>query len=283
MIPVHLTSIKTRDGIILEGIAVLPKRKTKTALIWLHGLSSRFSSGQKVMQEVSNACQHACIGYFKFNTRGHDVAFLANNKIIGGGFERFEDCVHDIHAMIRHARKLGFSDIILAGHSTGANKSLYYCHKTKDKSVKNLILLGAISDIVALRKKMGIKKFTKAYAIAKRLRKDSKALMPTQYGLFSARRFWSLCHIGEKEDVFPYYDNKRKWKVLKSIRMPVAVIIGSRDQYLDRAPASYLATFKRHALLTKRFHGIIIKNANHGFHRREKEVANEIIKCINGL
>lgn len=280
MIPVHLTSIKTRDGIILEGIAVLPKRKNKTALIWLHGLSSRFSSGQKVMQEVSSACKRASIGYFKFNTRGSHIASRAEKKIIGGGFERFEDCVYDIRAMIRFARKLGFSDIILAGHSTGANKALYYCYKTKDKSVKNLILLGAISDIVAFRKEMGVKKFANACAIANKLRKNPTALIPAEYGLFSARRFWSLCHVGEKEDTFPYYDNKRKWKALESIRIPVTVIIGSRDQYLDRAPSDYLTAFKRHASLTKRFHGMIIKDTNHGFHRREEELANEIIKSL---
>ncbi len=277
MIPVHLTSIKTRDGIILEGIAVLPKRKTKTALIWLHGLSSRFSSGQKMTQEVSSACKRAGIGYFKFNTRGHDIASRANKKIIGGGFERFDDCIYDIRAMIRFAHKLGFSDIILAGHSTGANKALYYCYKTKDRSVKKLILLGAINDIVALRKKMGIKKFTNACAIASRLRKNSNALMPTQYGLFSACRFWSLCHVGEKEDTFPYYDDTRRWIALESIRIPLAVIIGSRDQYLDRTPSDYLAAFKRHTLLTKRFQGIIIKGANHGFHQKENDLAKEVI------
>lgn len=280
MISVNLTSIKTRDGIILEGIAILPKRKTKTALIWIHGLSSRFSSGQQMMKEVSSACKHASIGYFKFNTRGTDVAFRANNKIIGGGFERFEDCVYDIRAMIRFARTLGFTDIILAGHSTGANKTLYYAATTKDSSIKSIILLGAISDIVAFQKEMGMRKFTRACAIADTLRKNPHAIMPAQYRLFSARRFWSLCHPGEKEDTFPYYDEKRKWNALEHIHIPLAVIIGSRDQYLDRTPAMYLAAFERHALLTKRFKGIIIKGANHGFRRKEKELANEIIKSL---
>ena len=280
MIPIHLTHIKTPDNISLEGIAILPQRKKKTVLIWIHGLSSRFSSGQKMTQEVSSACKRARIGYFKFNTRGHDVAFRTKQKMIGGGFERFDECVDDIRAMIRFARKCGFTDIILAGHSTGANKALYYCYKTKDKSVKKLILLGAISDIVAFQKEMGIKKFTNACAIAGKLRKNPHALMPAQYGLFSARRFWSLCHIGEKEDTFPYYDSKRKWKALESVRIPIAIIIGSRDQYLDRTPANYLAAFKHHTPLTKHFHGITITGTNHGFRRREKELAKELITWI---
>lgn len=283
MIPVLLVTIKTRDSVSLDGIAVLPRRKSNTALIWIHGLSSRFSSGQTAMKEVSDACQNAGIGYFKFNTRGHDVAFRASDHILGGSFETFDECVYDIRAMIRCARKLGFTNIILAGHSTGANKIVYYTAATKDRSVKSIILLGAISDIIAFQKEMGIKKFDQACAIAGELRKNKTALMPAQYGLFSARRFWSLCHQGEKEDVLPYYDEKRKWNALESVRIPIAVIIGSRDQYLDRSPATYLAAFQRHAPLTKHFRGVTIKGANHGFHGKEKELAKEINKLIQTI
>ena len=266
--PVLLTSIKTRDGISLEGIVVLPRRKNKTALIWIHGLSSRFSSGQTAIKETSNACRNAGIGYFKFNTRGHDVAFRGNNLMLGGGFETFDECIDDIRAIIQYARKLGYKNIILAGHSTGANKIVYYAAATKNRSVKSIILLGAISDLVALRKEMGAKKFVRACTIAGELHKNKTALMPPQYGLFSARRFWSLCHSGEKEDIFPYYDEKRKWHALENIRMPITVIIGSRDQYLDRTPATYLAAFKRHAPLPTHFRGVMIKGADHGFHRK---------------
>jgi len=282
-IPILLTSIKTRDGMTLDGIAILPLQKSNTALIWIHGLSSRFSSGQTAIKEVSDACRNAGIGYFKFSTRGSHVAFRGNNRMLGGGFEAFDECILDIRAMIRYVRKLGFVNIILAGHSTGANKIVHYAATTKDRSVKSIILLGAISDIVALRKEMGVKKFANACDIAEKLQKNKTALMPPQYGLFSARRFWSLCHSGEKEDTFPYYDEKRKWHALESIRIPITVIIGSRDQYLDRTPATYLAAFQCHALLTKRFRGVMIKSADHGFHGKEKELADQIVRAIHGL
>ncbi len=294
MIPALLANIKTRDGIILEGITILPRRKTKTALIphsgtgdakrlaliWLHGLSSRFSSGQRMIHELSSACKTAGIGYFKFNMRGHNIASRSSNTIIGAGFERFEDCTHDIRAMIRFARAQGFTNIILAGHSTGANKAVYYAATSKDKSIKGLVLLGAISDIVAFQKEMGKKKFAAASAIANRLRKNPRALMPLEYGLFSARRFWSLCNPGQNEDTFPYYDTKRKWTAFENIKVPMQIIIGNHDEHLDRKPTNYLAIFQSHALLTKAFHGIIIKGANHGFRRKEKEVAGAVVEWI---
>ena len=132
MIPVLLTKIKTREGLVLEGIVVEPRRKdkNKTAIIWLHGLSSKFYSGQTLIRELSSVCRRAGVGYFKFNNRGHDVADWENAGMIGAGFEKFTDCVLDIRAMILFAKKLGYKDIILAGHSTGANKALYYVYKT---------------------------------------------------------------------------------------------------------------------------------------------------------
>ncbi|KKW18731.1 MAG: hypothetical protein UY60_C0005G0042 [Parcubacteria group bacterium GW2011_GWB1_50_9] len=91
MIPVFLTRIKTSDGITLEGIVVPPKKKGRIALIWIHGLTSRFSSGQTLINELSSLCTKNKIAYFKFNTRGHDIVSRGpKQKPIGGAFEKFE-------------------------------------------------------------------------------------------------------------------------------------------------------------------------------------------------
>ena len=50
-----------------------PRRRRAVALIWVHGLGSVFSSGQPLIRELSARLTAAGIGYFKFNTRGHDV------------------------------------------------------------------------------------------------------------------------------------------------------------------------------------------------------------------
>lgn len=284
MIPVHLCRIITKDGIPLEGIAVFPKRKAKTAILWLHGLSSRFSSGMTLMKELSNQTAKNKIGYFKFNSRGHDIAARGKLSLVGGGFERFEDCVLDIRAQVRFIKKLGFDRIILAGHSTGANKALYYQSKTRDRAVKGIILIGPISDIVVdVLKKGSEKKRNQGLALARRLKKNPYALMPFPYGLLTARRYWSLFHPGEHEDTFPYYDPKGNWDALRRLRVPVAVIIGSRDEYLDRTPQNFIAAFQANARLTKRFSGVTIKGADHGFRKKEKELSASILKFIKKI
>ena len=302
MIPLHLTHLRTSDRVRLEGAVVLPKRKGDTALIWIHGLGSRFSSGQTILHELSRACQRHGIAYFKFNNRGHDFVnkdvnphtknFGVGTSPFGGsGFEHFEDCIKDIRAIIRFAKKLGYKKIILAGHSTGANKVLYYMYKTRDRAVKALALVAPISDIAGKLKELaarpdgrGARKFNHGLSTALKLySKNPEQLMPAEYGILTARRYLSLYEIGWAEDTFPYHNLKARWKELRSVKIPVAVIVGSRDEYLDRLARKLTEIFRKHAVSTKNFSGVIIKGAKHGFRRKEKELSIAILGWIKTL
>ena len=118
--------IETRDGVWLDGVMAEPRRRRALALIWVHGLGSVFSSGQPLIRELPSRLTAAGIGYFKFNTRGHDVVAGRGAHLAGAAFERFGESVHDLRAVIAFARRRGFRRVILAGHSTGANKVLHY-------------------------------------------------------------------------------------------------------------------------------------------------------------
>lgn len=289
MIPLFLTRIKTRDSVSLHGVVVRPRRKSDTALVWVHGLGSNFAGGQTLIAELSERCAKRGIAYFKFNTRGHDIVNRDTSQkkgLQGSGFERFEDCVRDIRAVIREAKRLGYRKIILAGHSTGANKVLYYLYKTKDPAVKGLILLGPVSDIAAGRKKFGVAGLARGIALSEKLaKKNREILMPQEYGIFTAWRFLSMFRAGGAEDVFSYLDPAARWQELKSVRVPVAVVIGSRDKYLDRPAQRIIDIFRANALLAKSFSGAIIKDADHGFKGEEKGLTQEIMGWIakNGL
>lgn len=283
MIPVSLVRIKTRDGIWLDGIAVEPKRKSKTALIWIHGLSSYFYSSPILVRELSRLSTKNGIGYFKFNTRGHDLVCRGqgNQKLLGTLYEKFEDCIYDIRAMIQHAKRQGYQKIILAGHSTGANKTVYYLYKTRDKNIKGALLLGAANDISAEIKRAGKKEFKKTLLTAQKLnKKDPLALFMSKGYLFVPRRALSLFTPGSAEDVFPYYSPDAEWNALKKILVPLAVVFGSRDETLDRPAKELIPIFQKNAGAAKSFSGIIIKGADHSFHKKEKELTEIIVDWI---
>ena len=283
MLPIFLTSIKTRDHVTLDGIVAEPKRKKGTALIWIHGLSSRFSSGQTLTRELSTACQKNGWGYVKFNTRGHDIINrdgAKTKKLHGAGFEKFSDCVQDVRAMVQFAKRRGFKKIILAGHSTGANKALYYIYKTCDRSMKGLVLIAPISDRAIAIKKHGAPAIARGLRIAKALKKRKAPLMPIQFGIISPARYQSLSAPSTAEDVFPYHNLRARWKELRSVHTPIAVIVGNKDQYLDRTARQLIEIFRANAHSTTSFTGSIITGANHGFQKKEQRLTTAIMTFI---
>lgn len=289
MIPVLLTQVKTSDGFILDGFVITPKHVSKTAIIWLHGLGSRFSSGQTLIKELALQCSENGFGYLKFNLRGNNkvtsgIENSKNKKFLGSAFERFQDCTLDIRAIINFAGSLGYRNIILAGHSTGSNKALYYTYKTKDQRIKAIALLSPISDIAAGLQRYGRRKIIKAIKIAEKIdKKNPFRLMPEEYGIYSAQRFLSLYRPDGIEDVFPYYNANGSWKELKSIKSPVSVFIGSTDEYLTRKPKNFLKIFQERALQAKKFSGFIIKGAGHSFIGKEKILTRALINWIKNI
>jgi alpha-beta hydrolase superfamily lysophospholipase len=278
---VSLVRLRTQDGVWLGGLSVEPRRPRGTAVIWVHGLGSVFSSGHPLIQEMSARLSRHGIGYFKFNTRGHDIVAGDGGRLLGAAFERFVDSVKDIRAMIAFARKSGYPHVVLAGHSTGANKALHYVARTGDRRVTGLILVGPVSDIAGEMKRIGARALYRRVAVAERIAKrDPEALVPRTFGFWSARRYLSLYRPGEAEDVFPYYRAGARWVALGRVRVPVAVIIGSRDEYLDRRPQELIEAFREHAVRARSFTGIVLPGARHGFQRHEGALAGTIVRWI---
>ena len=279
-----LVRARTRDGVWLDGILTEPRRTRNVAFIWVHGLGSVFSSGQPLIRELSRRLNVAGIAYLKLNTRGHDVVARGGRRLAGAALERFADSVEDIHTAIALARTAGYRRIVLGGHSTGANKVLHYAARRRDRRVIGAMLLGPVSDIAGEMKRVGRRELRRRVAVAERIaRRDGDALVPRAFGFWSARRYLSLYRPGEAEDVFPYYRADARWTALRRVRLPIAAVIGARDEYLDRRPRELLDAFARNATRARSFTGIVIPGARHGFQGHEDELTRAVVRWIQGL
>src|SRR5262244_3298813 len=258
-VPASLVRIATRDGVWLDGVVAEPRGRRRTAVVWVHGLGSVFSSGQPLTRELSARLNSAGIAFFKLNNRGHDVVAGRGRHLAGAAFERFGRSVADIRAMVTFARQCGYRRIVLAGHSTGANKVLHYAARARDRRVVGIVLVGPVSDVAAEAKRLGARELRRRVAGAERIaRRDPRGLVPRAWGFWSARRYISLYKPGQAEDVFPYYRPGARWPALRSVRVPVAVIVGSRDEYLDRRPAELIEAFRLNAVRAAAFAGHVI-------------------------
>lgn len=281
-VPVSLVRIRTRDGVWLDGVIAEPRRRRKAALVWVHGLGSSFSSGQPLIRALSSRLNAAGIAYLKLNTRGHDtVARGRGRRLAGAAFERFGESVEDIRAMVALARRAGHDRVILAGHSTGANKVLHYAARGFDRRVRGLMLLGPISDVAGEMKRVGRRELRRRVAMAERIaRRDPDTLVPRAFGFRSARRYLSLYRPGGAEDVFPYYRPGARWPALRRVRLPVAAVVGGRDEYLDRSAAALIEAFARNATGSRSFTGIVVPGARHGFQDHEDALARAIVRWV---
>ena len=135
--------------------------------------------------------------------------------------------------------------IVLAGHSTGANKVLYYAAKTADRRVTGLILLGPISDIAGEAKRIGRRELgaPRGAGISGLAARRPPSARAGAWGFWSARRYISLYRPGEAEDVFPLRPPRalagprsgrsaRRWRCM----------VGGRDEFLDRSPEALRAS-----------------------------------------
>ncbi len=285
LVPVNLTHVTTTDGLDLAGVVVEPRGRKKAALIWVHGLTSSFDSGQELMRQLSAACTKRGIGYFKFNTRGHHIADWGERHMQGAAFERFNESVRDVEAVIKLARGRGYKKMILAGHSTGANKVVYFLSRRKFPGLIGVFLAGPVSDIVAQRKDMGRRKLENTLKQATKITKHQPDHIIHMHwdGFLSAQRFVSLYTPGASEDTFPWYDPKRRWAALDKISKPIFVVFGGKDNFLDQ-PAKNVVDFFRHRSTSSRhFTGAVIPGASHGFHRHQKQLVKLIGQWLDKL
>jgi alpha-beta hydrolase superfamily lysophospholipase len=288
---VDLQTIETKDGVRLTGMVAWPKRRrSEVGVVWVHGLSSTFYANLLRTETLAKQVSALGLPLAVFNTRGHDIVHRMKRKkrsrrfaFGGAAFEIFRDSIHDIRAVIDFLYAKGYKRIVLVGHSTGANKALYYTHKGNDRRIKGVALLSPLSDIAGDFRGRE-KELHRLLRVAKQwiARGDGDQLLPeTDFGyLISARRFVSMYTPGGAEDVFPYALKPGNWKELKGVRVPMLVALGEHDEWLDRAPMDLLSLFQQHAVHARSFHGILISETDHGFHGAEQECAHVISTWI---
>lgn len=260
--------------------------KAKKAIIFIHGLG-----GKMFWPEVVYRLADDQTSVLTFNNRGHDIVSSLkrvdkNGKtsrvLAGAAHEVFTDCVDDIQGAINFCRKQGVKKIILVGHSTGCQKSVFYLAKTKNqKQISHIVLLCPISDYATMIKfeKARVKLVEK---LARRLVKSGKPhqLLPTNIWPFlhDAQRFLSLYTKDSIEEIFSYASPKQKPKILQKVKVPMTVVLADKDEYMDR-PLDDIVSWFESVLVNQQFGIKIVKDANHGFVGQEQQVI-KLIKSI---
>lgn len=294
----YIEEVTTKDKLVHQGVFYKPslphfaKASRDRALLWVHGLTDNFYGDIKILEALALAGEKIGLGVASFNTRGHDVITSITkldkdspkghtSVMMGAGREKFKDCIYDIDAGITFLKSQGFTQIFIAGISTGANKVCYYAGTRKDPGIAGIILVSPISDVAIKINELG-DSYAAAIRKAESTVKKGKGELLAEgldYMPLTPNRFLSLYKENSSEDVFPYYQKNPKFNVLKKITIPMMVILGGADEYSERPVAEVAKIFKKYQK-SNNFKSVIIPQGFHGFGGMEKELGTAVLRWI---
>lgn len=290
----YLVETTTKDGLVHQGAYFEPKNKGKRAILLIHGLTSTFYSDAVLLGILAEQGEAAGIGIASFNNRGHDYIASARKMdpsketgythvTIGAGVEKFEDCVHDIDAGITFLKEKGFDEVVLAGFSTGANKACFYVATVNDPRVVGVILVGPLSDRLVPGEYQ--KKLTENIVRMEKLVAEGKGeelVTDVMFFPITPNRYISLHKAGTAEDTFDYGDAAPKLTYFKSIKQPLFVIFGEKDEYADRPVADILKVYDAHQQ-SKNYKSAIVPGGMHGLDGAEQKGVQLIADWIKSI
>jgi pimeloyl-ACP methyl ester carboxylesterase len=281
---------KTSDGLVLPGL-YYKTDKAKKIVIFVHGLgsSSTFYNNERDITVAGELAKHD-VSFLSFNNRGADgfkrVYFdgIEDKQHIGYVFEKIADSIQDIDAAVEYAKSQGYDDIILMGHSTGANKVVLYNYYKPQNDVSKYILMGGGDDTGLHYEEFGHQKFDELLKKSYEMERDGHGediateVLPF---IISYKSLFDMLNPDGDYNIFPFYEvlhemrfsTKKLFQEYLSIKKPTLVIYGAEDKYCWGDVSGIVEILKKYQ---PGFRYEIIDGADHGFNGKEDELAKQI-------
>jgi pimeloyl-ACP methyl ester carboxylesterase len=132
-------AIKTIDGVKLDAALWQPDKVQPgraTMIVQVHGSGSNLA--ELPLRAVARALSPKGYAALSISTRGHDENLNTDN---------FLDVRKDIEAAVATAKALGYTSIVLQGHSLGTVQVEYYAATNWDPAIKALVLTGPFAKL----------------------------------------------------------------------------------------------------------------------------------------
>jgi pimeloyl-ACP methyl ester carboxylesterase len=276
----RLVSTVTDDGYVLEGAQFTPAENASdgTVVVWMHGFTGRFYEQHTVA--IGRRLADRGYTFVTGNNRGHDNgAFIhredrGQSLVAGAWWEDMRDCRFDLAAWIGFGSQLGASRVVLAGHSLGAMKAVWYMGTCQDERVS-----GLISASGPLRIWQRMAQDPSRLATAQQLVSEGRGgeLLPGDAGgrVTSAATLAQRAEFGT--DVYGF-EHPNADAPLSRVRCPVLFVLGSEEPEIGRAED--LPSLKRNARSAPTSETVYVEGADHVYHDREYVVADAIAEWL---
>jgi len=280
----ELVKIQTSDGLLHNGL-FSEGRKDKPVILHIHGYTGNMYANSFISATSEKLKQHN-IGFLTVQHRGSYSRFECytinkdENRQLGSHYETLEEAYLDIDAWILFLKKRGQTNIILQGHSLGAQKVIRYLFEgSLVQDINKLILLSPFDNVFA-NNQASLKKHIQLSERAKQDIADGRGLemcpySPEEFPL-SCQSFASWGANNDFGCMFDFYKANYDFPILNKITIPTKMIVGTKDERL-RTPQKAANTMAKHI---KHFEYKLIDNAPHCFEGYDQELANEILDFV---
>lgn len=278
-------NVPTKRESVLNGVLFRQekKRSADTVMIAITGIHGNFYSNPFYYNigDTLNAGNidfiyaQTCDAFGQIETINVNTG---KKETIGSWNERFSYTDEDIDAYLTFAEEEGYEHIILAGHSLGANKVIYYLSHNHDPRVEHFFLLSPANltymmSGVTEREKMIIKDQVESG--------NGDQMLPFPFMgwvecIASTAYDWQFS--GLLNNVHTAKDGD--FSQAEQITHTGALLVGTYDNFTDGDPSEFLRNLNNHMPTAKENRLIFIEKTGHTYQRKNQEVADDILRQL---
>ena len=278
----NVLEIPTERGSVLTGV-LFPAEKADTVVIAITGIHGNFYSNP-FYYNIGDTLSSNGIDFIYAQTNdafGEIETYNVNTgqkEIIGSWNERFEYTDEDIDAYLNFAEQSGYKHVILAGHSLGANKVIYYLSRHHDQQkVEHFMLLSPANLTYMMKNVSATEK-----AIIRKMVQYGKGddMLPFYF------MGWVVCTANTANDWLSGILNNVHTEVdgdfsqVEQITHNGALVIGTYDNFTCGDPAKFLKNINDHMPTAAENKLIFIEKTGHTYQQKEQEIADIILNIV---
>lgn len=271
-------NVATRRGTVLNGV-LFPAQDADTVVIAITGIHGNFYSNP-FYYNIGNTLSAHGIDFIYAQTNdafGEIETVNANTgakELIGSWNERFADTDEDIDAYLDYAAQ-HYKHVILAGHSLGANKVIYYLSRHHDtKRVEHFILLSPanLSHMMS-----GVSDGEKDFIERVVRYGQGDKILPFYF------MGWVVCTANTAHDwLSGMLDNVHTardadWSQVAQVTHTGALVIGTYDNFTDGDPSGFLKNINDHMPTAAQNKLIFIERTGHTYQQKHQEIADIVL------
>lgn len=275
-------NVPTARGPVLNGVLFRKeeKRTADTVMIAITGIHDNFYSNP-FYYNIGDTLNSDNIDfiYAQNNDAFGEIETVnvktGKKEVIGSWNERFSYTDEDIEAYLNWVYEQGYEHVILAGHSLGANKVIYYLSRHHDPRIEHFFLLSPANltymmSGVSNREKMMIK--------TQVTRGDGNKMLPFPFmGWVEciANTAYDWQFSGLLNNVHTAKDGD--FSQASQITHTGALLVGTYDNFTDGDPSEFLRNLNNHMPTAADNSLIFIERTGHTYQGKNQEVADDIL------